>query len=222
MSIANGARLAILTASVCASIAYGSDSVPPKTTGPIPGPEILGLRVGKDSLHDAVLKLGPPKALYLAGEDAEFPDPKSSDPLVLRYERSFELTKSYPASILLFFAPETYKLQVATVTFEDPEKLEPVPVWKQEIEKTYGTKYRLAHRRIILDSDEISGNLSDCDDPGGSIEDLIYQERGLEVFLEPKEGKPTVIEVRFSEGIWSGKEKLDLCSKKQSGKRAKP
>ena len=166
--------------------------------------------------------LGSPKALYLAGEDGESPQPKVSDPLVLHYQRSFELTKAYPASVLLYFAPETYRLQVVTVTFEDSEKSEPVPVWKQEIEKTYGTKYRLAHRRIILDSDEISGSLSECDDPGGSIEDLIYQERGLEVFLEPKEGKPTVIELRFSEGIWSGKEKLDPCSKKESSNGAKP
>ena len=105
---------------------------------------------------------------------------------------------------------------MATVTFEDLEKSEPIPISKEEVEKIYGVKYHVAHRRMIIDSDQISGSLSECDDPGGSIEDLIFPDLGLEVFLEQRGESWTVIEIRFSEGIWSGKEKLRPCSAKGS------
>jgi hypothetical protein len=144
----------------------------------------------------------------MAGEDSEGAVRKANDPLVLRYETDFTLTKKHRCQALVFSEAGSCVIKVVSISFGGVKAGEPSAVSKAEIEAVYGPNYRTVHRRLQYDDGGIEATVAKCDDPQGEVESLLYPELGLEVWLE---NKTQVQSLRFSFDIWSGVEKIERC-----------
>ncbi len=74
-------------------------------------------------------------------------------------------------------------MDVFSVSFMEFPSGRTLAIPRSEIEATFGERYREVRRRLVYDEDDLEAVLENCHDPQGEVASLLYQDRGLEVWL---------------------------------------
>jgi len=150
-------------------------------------PQVGRVVLGKSTLRDVLIRLGPPDALYLSGADSESGLSEAEDPIVVRYEAACRKLFARSCSLLFFVTGPDYLVEGASVPFPPNERPELSSILEQ-----YGETYRTVHLGEVEDGGG-EATLGECDDPRGNVPLLIFQEHGLKVFLENTDPGPRVV-----------------------------
>jgi len=166
-------QLAVLLALVVSLLASSLTLAEISGTIETPTVELHDLNLVGRSIQEILLKLPPPVSVYLAGEDAELPRPRVTDPVVFRYEVKLAIGTLRPAHLVVTFDELSYQAVSLCAdvkgTVPSSELTDALP----------GATFRRERRRT--ESDDIDLWITEELDPEGDAEVLVFPDLGLEV-----------------------------------------
>lgn len=146
--------------------------------------DVLGFQLGESSIRDVLLAYGPADSAFLTGIDSEGGSQQTSDPVVLRFERSICIKQRYNCQIRAHFhGPDLIAHAVAVMPSSDREPRS-CRIGTEEVQAVFGDDFRETRHHWVMDEDEIEGHLSACNDPDGEIPQWSYRDLGVVVTLD--------------------------------------
>jgi len=170
----------------------------------------LGLELGRSSLAEVVSKLGPPRALYLEGEDGEAPNPQPDDDLVLRY--SLELAFSghtHVCEVAVVIDNESYRVGSILINLVDPVSTKPLLIPVADIARTMAVEPEVLRVRPIAEATRSDAYL--CIDPTGDYEVWLFPSRALEIIFEGVGEKAVPRALRYEKRLFQGAAAYSPC-----------
>lgn len=163
------------------------------------GPELLRAR----NLHEFLRAWGPASGIALEGFDSESGLEPDGAVLVWYDDYPYALEANHSSRVTFFL--QSGPLTVIAVSVQPEEAID-----LQEVLAVYGPGYRRVRHRLIDVADGLEAELSDCHDPEGSQESLVYERIGLQTLLR-RPGSDRVEVLLFSREILDGRKTFPPC-----------